>query len=67
MKEEVVPVCRIEAPGIGAVSKKIMVEQITAAIYEYSGLSSGLGARKCCDEWVTAVGKSYIPEVAAEV
>jgi len=51
MKEEVVPVCRIEAPGIGAVSKKIMVEQITAAIYEYSGLSSGMGARKCCDEW----------------
>ena len=35
MKEETVPVCRIEAPpGLGTVAKKKMVEKITAAIDE---------------------------------
>jgi len=38
-----VPVCRIEAPpGIGAAAKKIMVEQITAAIYEAYHIGSTL-------------------------
>jgi phenylpyruvate tautomerase PptA (4-oxalocrotonate tautomerase family) len=38
-----VPVCRIEAPvGIGDAAKKIMLKQITAAIYEAYHIGSTL-------------------------